>query len=54
MKLYYVKVQNAIYGLLRSVLIFYLKLVKDLEAYGFKLNPYDPHVWQISKYMVNK
>ncbi len=40
----YVKMQKAIYGLLRSALLFYRKLVEDLESNGFKLNPYDPCV----------
>ena len=40
----YVKMQKALNGLLRSALLFYLKLVKDLEAYSFTLNPYDPCV----------
>jgi hypothetical protein len=35
---------KAMYGLLRSALLFYLKLVKDLTDYGFELNPYDPCV----------
>jgi hypothetical protein len=38
----YVKMQKAIYGLLRSALLFYMKLVADLENIGFVLNPYDP------------
>jgi hypothetical protein len=38
----YVKMQKAIYGLLRSALLFYKKLVANLERIGFKLNPYDP------------
>jgi hypothetical protein len=38
----YVKMLKAMYGLLRSALLFYLKLVKDLIDYGFELNPYDP------------
>jgi hypothetical protein len=33
--------QKAIYGLLRSALLFYKKLVANLESIGFKLNPYD-------------
>jgi hypothetical protein len=37
----YVKMLKAMYGLLRSALLFYLKLVKDLTDYGFKLNPYN-------------
>jgi hypothetical protein len=40
----YVKMQKAIYGLLRSALLFYKKLVSDLESTGFKLNPYDPSI----------
>ncbi len=37
----YVKIQKAMHGLLRSVLLFYKMLVADLESAGFKLNPYD-------------
>jgi hypothetical protein len=40
----YVKLQKALYGCLRSALLFYLKLLGDLEANGFVLNPYDPCV----------
>ena len=40
----YVRMQKALYGMLRSALLFYLKLVEDLRKYGFKLNPYDPCV----------
>ncbi len=41
----YVKIQKAMYGLLRSALLFYYrKLVADLESAGFKINPYDPCV----------
>ncbi len=36
--------KKAMYGLLRSALLFYKKLVADLESVGFKLNPYDPCV----------
>jgi hypothetical protein len=42
--LIYVKMQKALYGLLRSALLFYKKLVKDLEDYRFEINPYDPCV----------
>jgi hypothetical protein len=35
----YVKMQKALYGLLRSALLFYNKLVADLESDGFVLNP---------------
>jgi hypothetical protein len=40
----YVRMLKAMYGLLRSALLFYLKLVDDLQAYGFELNEYDPCV----------
>ena len=37
----YVKLNKALYGLLRSALLFYKKLVSELEDMGFVLNPYD-------------
>ena len=38
----YVKMFKSIYGLLRSALLFYIKLRGELEAYGFTFNSYDP------------
>ena len=40
----YVKLQKAIYGLLRSALLFYRKLALQLVNFGFTINPYDPCV----------
>ena len=40
----YVKMQKALYGLLRNALLFYQKLVGDLKRYGFTINPYNPCV----------
>jgi hypothetical protein len=40
----YVKLQKALYGLMRASLLFYRKLHLELEAYGFEVNPYDPSV----------
>ena len=40
----YMKTNKALYGLLQSALVFYKKMRKDLEAYGFVINPYDPFV----------
>ncbi len=40
----YVKMQKALYGLLRSVLLFFNKLMANLESDGFVLNPYDSYV----------
>ena len=34
--LMYVKLNKALYGLLKSALLFYKKLVADLEAYGLR------------------
>ena len=39
-----VKIQKALYGLLRSALLFYKKLVGDLEGNWFMLNSYHPCV----------
>ena len=38
----YVRLKKALYGLLSFSLLFYRKLRGELEAYGFKINPYDP------------
>ena len=40
----YVRLQKSLYGCLKRALLFYEKLVGDLEAYGFRINPYDPCV----------
>ena len=40
----YVKLTKALYGLLRSALLFYKILRGNLEGLGFKINPYDPCV----------
>ena len=40
----YVRLQKALYGCLKSSLLFYEKLVGDLEEYGFKINLYNPCV----------
>ena len=40
----YVSLQKALYGCLRSALLFYEKLVKELNYQVFVINPYDPCV----------
>ena len=40
----YVRINKALYGMIKSALQFYLKFRSDVEAYGFKVNPYDPCV----------
>ncbi len=44
--LLYIKLSKAIYGLLKSALLFYKKFVKDLKNYKtpFTINPYNPCV----------
>jgi hypothetical protein len=43
-KILYVRLRRALYGLLKSALLFYRKLWGDLSREGFELNPYDPCV----------
>ncbi len=40
----YVKLQKALYGLMQASLLFYRKLRKEMEQYGFMINPYNPCV----------
>ena len=40
----YVKLTKALYGLLKSALLFYKKLRRELEEMGFEVNSYDPCV----------
>ena len=40
----YVELLKALYGLLLAAVLFYKKLLKDLQAKGFVLNKYDPCV----------
>ena len=37
----YVELYKSLYGLMRSALLFYKKLKKELEEYGMVMNPYD-------------
>ena len=43
-KILYVKLQKALYGLMRASLPFYRKLRKEFKDYGLVVNPYDPCV----------
>jgi hypothetical protein len=40
----YVQVEKALYGMMKSALSLYRKLIADLRSIGFELNPYDPCV----------
>ena len=42
--LLYVRLLNALYGIIKAALLFYKRFVKDLQSIGFVLNPYDPCV----------
>ena len=40
----YVEALNALYGIMKAALLFYIKFVENLKIIGFQLNPYDPCV----------
>ena len=40
----YVELLKALYGLLKSALLFYKKFLGDIQSQGFEVNPYDPCV----------
>ncbi len=40
----YLRLQKALYGMMKSALLFYRKLVSELKKMGFEINPYDPCV----------
>ena len=40
----YVKILNALYGIMCAALLYYQRFVKDITSIGLKLNKYDPCV----------
>jgi Reverse transcriptase (RNA-dependent DNA polymerase) len=40
----YVRLLNALYGIIKAALLYYQRFVRDLQSIGFQLNPYDPCV----------
>jgi hypothetical protein len=40
----YVQLEKAVYGMMKSALLFYCKLVANLTSLGYMINPYDPCV----------
>ncbi len=40
----YLRLQKALYGMMKRALLFYRKLVSELQEMGFEMNPYDPCV----------
>ncbi len=40
--LYLLRLQKALYGMMKSALLLYQKLVLELKSMGFVINPYDP------------
>jgi hypothetical protein len=40
----YVQLEKAVYGMMKSALLFYRKLVADLTSIGYTINPHDPCV----------
>ena len=43
-KVLYLRLQKALYGMMKSALLFYRKLISELKGMGFEINPYDPCV----------
>jgi hypothetical protein len=43
-KVIYVRLQKALYGMMKSALLFFRKLISELKGMGFEVNPYDPFV----------
>jgi len=43
-KVLYVRLQKALYGMMKSALLFYRKLILELKGMDFEVNPYDPCV----------
>ncbi len=44
MSVLYLRLQKALYGMMKNALLFYRKLVSELKEMGFEINPYDPCV----------
>jgi hypothetical protein len=40
----YVRLLNALYGIMKAALLYYQSFVADLKPIGFEINPYDPCV----------
>ena len=40
----YVEALNALYGIMKAVLLFYINFFVNLKSVRFELNPYDPFV----------
>jgi hypothetical protein len=40
----YLRLQKALYGMMKSALLFYRKLISELKGMGFEVNPYNPCV----------
>jgi hypothetical protein len=40
----YVRLLNALYGIMKAALLYYQRFVTNLQSIGFKINPYDPCV----------
>ena len=40
----YMEALNALYGIMKAELLFYIKFVENIQSIGFQMNPYDPFV----------
>ncbi len=41
-KVLYLHLQKAVYGMMKSALLFYRKLISELKGMEFEMNPYNP------------
>ena len=41
---FFLEALNAIYGIMKAALLFYIKFVENLQSIGSQMNPYDPCV----------
>ncbi len=43
-KVLHLHLQKALYGMMKSALLFYRKLISELKEMGYEVNPYNPCV----------
>jgi hypothetical protein len=49
----YLRLQKALYGMMKSALLFYRKLIKELKEVGLR-STHTIHAWQINSWMESR
>jgi hypothetical protein len=49
----YLRLQKALYGMMKSALLFYRKLIKELKGMGLR-STHTIHAWQINLWMESR